>query len=115
MPMRPARICACGHKIATGACPCEERRTAERKRRCEANRATARERGYDTKWERERRTFLKLNPTCSCGAPANVVDHIIPHKGDKRLFWSRSNWQPLCKPCHDGPKQRLDRQRLATV
>nr|WP_292832122.1 HNH endonuclease signature motif containing protein [Mesorhizobium sp.] len=18
-----------------------------------------------------------------------------------RLFWDRSNWQPLCKPCHD--------------
>ncbi|MCT9125512.1 HNH endonuclease [Cupriavidus gilardii] len=30
-----------------------------------------------------------------------MVDHIVPHKGDSKLFWSRSNWQALCKPCHD--------------
>ena len=33
--------------------------------------------------------------------PATVVDHIIPHRGDKRLFWDEKNWQPLCKDCHD--------------
>lgn len=22
------------------------------------------------------------------------------------LFWDVSNWQPLCKPCHDVVKQR---------
>ena len=33
--------------------------------------------------------------------PATVVDHIIPHRGDPVLFWDRSNWQPLCKDCHD--------------
>lgn len=32
---------------------------------------------------------------------AEVVDHIVPHKGDLSLFWSRSNWQSLCKRCHD--------------
>ena len=32
---------------------------------------------------------------------ATVVDHIIPHKGDQKLFWDTRNWQPLCKPCHD--------------
>jgi len=32
---------------------------------------------------------------------AGVVDHIVPHKGDADLFWQRTNWQPLCKPCHD--------------
>jgi 5-methylcytosine-specific restriction protein A len=31
---------------------------------------------------------------------ATVVDHIIPHKGDKRLFWDIKNWQPLCASCH---------------
>lgn len=30
-----------------------------------------------------------------------VVDHIVPHKKDQKLFWRRSNWQALCKPCHD--------------
>jgi len=33
--------------------------------------------------------------------PATVVDHIIPHRGDERLFWDETNWQPLCKQCHD--------------
>ena len=33
--------------------------------------------------------------------PAIVVDHIIPHRGNQRLFWDMKNWQPLCKDCHD--------------
>ena len=32
---------------------------------------------------------------------ATVVDHIIPHRGDMKLFWDESNWQPLCKEHHD--------------
>jgi len=32
---------------------------------------------------------------------ATVVDHIIPHRGDEKLFWDRDNWQALCKRCHD--------------
>jgi 5-methylcytosine-specific restriction protein A len=30
-----------------------------------------------------------------------VVDHIVPHRGREQLFWDESNWQALCKPCHD--------------
>lgn len=33
--------------------------------------------------------------------PATVVDHVIPHKGDKKFFWDENNWQPLCKRHHD--------------
>ena len=32
---------------------------------------------------------------------ATVVDHIQPHRGDPKLFWDQSNWQSLCKRCHD--------------
>lgn len=32
---------------------------------------------------------------------ANVVDHIIPHRGDQDKFWDYDNWQALCKTCHD--------------
>jgi 5-methylcytosine-specific restriction endonuclease McrA len=39
---------------------------------------------------------------------ADVVDHIVPHKMDKALFWDRSNWQPLCKWHHDVVKQSLE-------
>ncbi|KAA9008363.1 HNH endonuclease [Histidinibacterium aquaticum] len=31
---------------------------------------------------------------------AKEVDHIIPHRGDTRLFYDRRNWQPLYNRCH---------------
>jgi 5-methylcytosine-specific restriction endonuclease McrA len=40
-----------------------------------------------------------------------VVDHIIPHRGDQRLFWSQDNWQPLCHDDHDIVKQREEHGR----
>ena len=64
-------------------------------------------RGYNAEWRRARKAFLQKHPLCAeCGkegklTPATVVDHIIPHRGDKRLFWDEHNWQALCKNCHD--------------
>ena len=40
--------------------------------------------------------------------PSTTVDHIVPHKGDRTLFWDRTNWQALCKPCHDSKTARED-------
>ncbi|MGN8738508.1 HNH endonuclease signature motif containing protein [Bilifractor sp. HCP3S3_D3] len=42
--------------------------------------------------------------------PATVVDHIVPHRGDPKLFWDRSNWQALCKRCHDKKTRKYDSQ-----
>jgi 5-methylcytosine-specific restriction endonuclease McrA len=70
------------------------------------NRPSARKRGYTRQWERARRLFLRENPLCvnagkpGCKIAATQVDHIVPHRGDKRLFWDRRNWQPLCASCH---------------
>lgn len=77
----------------------------------EYGRGTAAERGYGSKWRSARAKFLGEHPLCvRCLAAkrttaATVVDHITPHRGDLDLFWDRKNWQPLCKPCHDGGKQ----------
>lgn len=30
-----------------------------------------------------------------------VIDHIVPFKGNWQLFADRDNLQGLCKPCHD--------------
>ena len=63
-------------------------------------------RGYNARWRRARIAFLQKHPLCAeCQregklTPATVVDHIIPHRGDQRLFWDKTNWQPLCKDCH---------------
>lgn len=40
-----------------------------------------------------------------------VADHRIAHRGDERLFWDRGNLWTLCKPCHDGWKQRQEHGR----
>ena len=59
--------------------------------------------------------FLADHPLCVyCEqrgrlTPANVVDHVRPHRGDMALFWDVSNWQPLCKKCHDAAKAREER------
>ena len=43
-------------------------------------------------------------------APCEVVDHIVPHKGDTALFWDRANWQAACRWHHDVVKQAMERQ-----
>lgn len=64
-------------------------------------------RGYTPKWRRIRAAYLRKHPLCvKCLAAgryvqATVVDHIIPHRGDEHLMWDESNYQALCKPCHD--------------
>lgn len=71
------------------------------------DRPSAARRGYSSKWQRVSRTYLHSHPLCvKCleqgrYVQATVVDHIIPHRGDRLLMWSESNWQALCKPCHD--------------
>ncbi len=65
-------------------------------------------------WQDGRREFLELHPLCQpCEqqrrtALATVVNHRIPHRGDAVLFWDRTNWQAVCKPCHDGPIQKAE-------
>ena len=38
---------------------------------------------------------------------SELTDHIIPHNDDPEKFWDRSNWSPLCLPCH-GRKRRQE-------
>lgn len=78
-------------------------------------RTSSAERGYNGRWQKARATFLRSHPLCcNCATlgittAATVVDHITPHKGDQSLFWDVANWQPLCKPCHDRWKQRMEK------
>lgn len=75
---------------------------------------TTAERGYGSKWQTARATYLKSHPLCvMCKAEgaielATVVDHIVPHRGDQSLFWNTANWQALCKQHHDSDAQRKD-------
>ena len=105
MPYRsniPCKHPGCAALIPHGQMYCEEHKPLHTK-----DRAHAAERGYGAKWQRERRKFLESNPFCvKCYEEghitmATVVDHIVPHRGDQKLFWDRSNWQPLCEHHHN--------------
>ena len=78
-------------------------------------RTSSAKRGYNARWQKARATYLRSHPMCVMHeargllVAAEVVDHIVPHKGDSNLFWDQTNWQSLCKHCHDSHKQALER------
>ena len=115
MPSKALIFCkhpGCEELVASGSY-CDkhksdyEERQKERKAKFDRTRESAAKRGYDARWQRARETYLKRHTLCvECMSegkltPATVVDHIIPHKGDSKLFWDKTNWQPLCKRHHD--------------
>ena len=104
MPFKPKRPCAhpgCPELVSNGKY-CEKHRQLHTDELRSAS-----SRGYGSAWQKASRRYLQANPLCvKCMAEgkytrATVVDHIIPHRGDRILFWDQNNWQPLCKPCHD--------------
>ena|ERR1700676_2833079 len=46
--------------------------------------------------------IMRRDPLCKiCGREASAVaDHIVPHRGDEKLFWDAKNLQGLCDQCH---------------
>jgi len=105
MPKRPNKPCAhpgCPALVPSGTKYCDRHMALHPE---EARPAGAR--GYGSRWQKASKRYLQAHPLCvRCAAKgkytrATVVDHIVPHRGDRRLFWDESNWQALCKPCHD--------------
>lgn len=113
MPRRPDIPCKhpmCPRLIPYGQKYCDEHKPLHTK-----DRDYSCERGYGYKWQQARKKFLKAHPICvRCYAEgkiteATVVDHIIPHRGDMKLFWDKSNWQPLCEHHHNVKTKTEDR------
>jgi 5-methylcytosine-specific restriction endonuclease McrA len=78
-------------------------------------------RWYDTaRWRRLRLQQLQLEPLCQrCKTnghivEAEVVHHVIPHKGDPVLFWS-GKLESLCRHCHDGITQQVERSGFSNA
>lgn len=105
--LRACRVPGCTEVSTTGYCAAHEHVRAQVIQQREEQRPRDASRLYGRKWKAARLEFLRTHPLCvHCLAKgittaATVVDHIQPHKGDLKRFWSRRNWQPLCKPCHD--------------
>ncbi len=105
MPYKPRPGCKyplCTNKAEKGSSYCRDHKKIMTKQRLSPS-----TRGYDYKWRKFREEYLKRNPFCiECIkkgklTQAKVVDHMIPHKGDERLFWDESNMQALCIRCHN--------------
>lgn len=87
------------------------------KQQAEVKRESSTQRGYGYRWQQTSKGFLRAHPLCQCSEckegelqlkPSNVVDHIIPHKGDMVLFWDRSNWMAMNESCHNKKTARED-------
>lgn len=70
----------------------------------DAERGTARERGYDEAWAARRAEHLAIEPWCRFhlergqSVPATEVDHIITRRAGGSD--EHDNLRSLCKPCH---------------
>lgn len=95
MPDRAPSLCPWCRKATVGRCPC----------RPPPERLSAAKRGYGAKWQMASKAYLRTHKWCkikgpSCTLKATCVDHIVPHKGDMKLFRDRKNWQAACASCH---------------
>ena len=67
---------------------------------------TAADRGYDARWRKARRFFLRRNPLClyckrqGKDVLSTLIDHNPPHFGDMAKFWNVKTWTPCCTACH---------------
>ncbi len=113
MPRKPPHICQCGKVVQDGQrCGCGAAAKRERDKRADQKRGTSSQRGYTGAWDMAKAGFLAKHRFCVfCGADANTVDHKRPHRGDRELFWDRTNWQALCGTCHNSTKQRHERRK----
>lgn len=104
-PLKPCAMPRCPRLVDHGRRYCDAHTKAHRKQANDARPDYRKWYGH-APWKRARRAFLVEFPLCvRCEAkrritPATEVDHIKPHKGDRELFWDRTNWQSLCKECH---------------
>lgn len=109
-----ARACVFG--CPNPAETCSQHGHPATRRQVDQRRGSAHSRGYTRQWDRAAKAFLFTHPLCgdrtNGQAPvmsvcreqrrltlAYQVDHVIPHRGDPKLFWNQDNWQALCHAC----------------
>jgi 5-methylcytosine-specific restriction protein A len=104
----PCRYPGCGVLIRGRHGHCDEHRPLVRQQQ-DQHRPSAAARGYDSDWRRRRAEFLAEHTECArCSEPSRIVDHITPLSAGGAD--DESNWQALCKQCHDSWKQSIDRR-----
>lgn len=104
----------CGAIVPRGRCQAHR---VSRQQTYDRSRGSRQARGYDDRWARRAAQFKASHPLCgmrlggrppvmsTCHGEGRItlgdqVDHVVPHRGDLRLFWDDTNWQTLCAACH---------------
>jgi len=101
VPVKPPHPCArpgCRALIRIGSF-CDAHRPA---------RTSARAQGYNARWDRYSKDFLRRNPFCVDPfgrhrghlVPATVTGHKQAHRGDEALLWDPANHYALCNGCN---------------
>ncbi len=109
MPVRPPRFVPAGQRSKR-----EVQQDSDRRR------GSARQRGYSAAWDKASKGFLRSHPFCRyCDegvfgevqvSASAVTDHLYPQRTYDGVFWRTEWWVAACQPCHDGPKQALERK-----
>jgi 5-methylcytosine-specific restriction protein A len=104
MPTGPLREChfpLCGGYARTnGYCLAHQQMHQQRAQAAPAPGVTLSR--SSARFRKARRYYLLHHPVCAIcrQAFANILDHVVPHRGIPRLYWDQSNWQGLCVHCH---------------
>jgi len=103
MPRRAARPCSapgCPNLVrGRGVRYCAEH-LAEHRKKQDAERGSASERGYGPQWQKARDAYLKEHPWCQrCGKKRAIIVHHIVRKRDGGSD-EPLNLLALCKLCH---------------
>jgi len=115
MPIRPKKLCTypgCNILVDGSKSRCAVHKTEHNKYKKNKNEWAT---WYSTtRWRKARQQYLALHPLCvECLKDnrlitADVVDHIVDHKGNHELFWDMNNWQALCIKHHNSKTARTN-------
>lgn len=99
-PKVPCRHPGCAELVEPGTKYCEKHKTLHPEEVRSAGKH-----GYNRRWQKASKAYLESHPLCvRCMKEGRyvkaTVDHIVPHRGDQKLFWDQANLQALCKQCH---------------
>lgn len=110
LPLKPCAHSGCTELVKGGGyCTRHTRQNRNIKREHSLERGISAEWHYlysSARWRKIRAAQLISEPFCrNCASKgirtkAEDVDHIIPHRGNRQMFYDSSNLQSLCHSCH---------------
>lgn len=110
LPFKPCRHAGCTELVRGGGYCAKHQSTSRSVRRSILGdrkvSATWHYLYHTYRWREMRVAQLTAHPFCRACAEVGIrrraedVDHIVPHKGDKKIFFDAGNLQSLCHSCH---------------